>query len=74
MSEVALYHASPFEHQSKVIFGRFCQLLAIDAHKMAPSTGQWLQVRVWDTPTKGLLWEQAYPDVSMEVCFETFLT
>jgi hypothetical protein len=23
---------------------------------MAPSTGQWLQVRVWDAPTKGLLW------------------
>ena len=24
--------------------------------KMAPSTGQCLQVRVWDNPTKGLLW------------------
>ena len=23
---------------------------------MAPSTGQWLQVRVWDAPTNGLLW------------------
>ena len=31
-------------------------VLAINAHKMAPSMGQWLQVRVWDTPTKGLLW------------------
>jgi hypothetical protein len=49
-------HARPFEPQSKVIFRRFRQLLAINAHKMAPSTGQWLQVRVWDTPTKGLLW------------------
>ena len=34
---------------SKSILQRPCQLLAINAHKMAPSTGQWLQVRVWDT-------------------------
>ena len=46
----------PWYPQSKVIFGRFRQLLAMNAHKMAPSTGQWLQVRVWDAPTKGLLW------------------
>ena len=49
-------HARPFEPQSNVLFGRFHQLLAINAQKMAPTTGQWLQVRVWDTPTKGLLW------------------
>ena len=30
--------------------------MAINAHKMAPSTGQWLPIRVWDTTTKGLLW------------------
>ena len=46
----------PSNPQSKVIFGRFRQLLAINAHKMAPSTCQWLQVRVWDTLTKCLLW------------------
>ena len=23
---------------------------------MDPSTGQWLQVQVWDTPTTGILW------------------
>ena len=44
---------------SKVIFGRFRQLLAINAPQMAPSTGQWLQVRVKDTTTKGLLWSSA---------------
>ncbi len=49
----------PSNPQSKVIFGRFRQLFEMNAHKMAPSTGQWLQVRVWDTPTKGLLWFQA---------------
>jgi hypothetical protein len=32
----------PSNPQSKVIVGRFRQLLAINAHKMAPSTGQWL--------------------------------
>ena len=49
----------PWYPQSKVIFGRFPQLLAINAYKMAPSTGQWLQERVWDAPTKGLLWVPA---------------
>jgi hypothetical protein len=53
-------HARLIEPQSKVIFGRFCQVLAIDAHKVAPSTGQWLQVRVWDTPTKCLLWQACF--------------
>ena len=48
-------HARPFEPQSKVIFGRFRQLLAINVHKMAPRTNQWLQERTWDTPTQGLL-------------------
>ena len=47
----------PSNTQSKVILGRFCQLLAINAHKMAPSAGQLLQIRVWDTTTKGLLWK-----------------
>jgi hypothetical protein len=42
--------------KSKVIFGRFRQLLAINAHEMAPRTTQWLQERHCDTPTKGLLW------------------
>jgi len=46
----------PSNPQSKVILGRFCKLWAINAHKVAASTGQWLQVRVWDTTTKGLLW------------------
>ena len=46
----------PSNPQSKVIPGRCCQLLAINAHKMAPSMGQWLQVPVWDTTTKSLLW------------------
>ena len=46
----------PWYPQSKVIFGRYRQLLAINAHKMAPSTGRWLQERVWDAPTKGLQW------------------
>jgi len=45
--------------QSKVIFGRFRQLLAINAHKMALKTRKRLQERAWDTPTQGLLWEPA---------------
>ena len=36
---------------SKSIFQRRCQYLAINAHEMAPRTGQRLQERVWDTPT-----------------------
>ena len=40
--------ARPFEPQSKVIFGRFRQLLAINAHKMAPRTSKRLQERAWD--------------------------
>ena len=47
---------SPFGPSIKSHFWKICQLLAINAHKMAPSTGQWLQVQVWDAPTKGLLW------------------
>jgi hypothetical protein len=46
----------PSHPQSKVIFGRFCQLLAINTHKMAPRPPQGLQDRPWDTATKGLLW------------------
>ena len=41
---------------SKSILKRPCQFLAINAHKMAPRTNQWLQERTWDTPTYGLLW------------------
>ena len=41
---------------SKSIFQRPCQFLAIDAHKMAPRTNQWLQERTWNAPTKGLAW------------------
>ena len=36
---------------SKSIFQRRCQYLPINAHEMAPRTGQRLQERVWDTPT-----------------------
>ena len=41
---------------SKSFFKRCCQLLAINAHKMAPRTSQGLQERAWDAPTKGLEW------------------
>ena len=40
----------------KSIFKRPGQLWAINAHKMAPRTTQWLQERPWNAPTKGLLW------------------
>jgi hypothetical protein len=36
---------------SKSIFQRRCQYLAINAHKMAPRTGRWLQERGRDAPT-----------------------
>jgi len=52
-------HARPFEPQSEVIFGRFRQLLAINALKMAPITSKRLQGRAWNDPTKGLLWNTA---------------
>ena len=42
--------------QLKIIFGRSCQLFAINAHKMVPRTSKRLQERAWDTSTKGLLW------------------
>ena len=48
-------HARPFEPQSEVIFGRFRQLLAINAHQMAPRTSKRLQEPAWNDPTKGLL-------------------
>ena len=41
---------------SKTFFKKCCQLLAINAHKMAPRTSQGLQERAWNTPTKGLEW------------------
>ena len=43
---------------SKSILQRPCQFLAINAHKIAPKTTQWLQERPWDAPTKGLLWTE----------------
>ena len=45
-------HARPFEPQSKVNFGRFRRLLAINAHKMAPRTSKRLQERAWDNPRR----------------------
>ena len=50
-------HPRPFVGVSqKSIFKRPCQVLAINAHKMAPRTSKRLQERAWDAPTKGLLW------------------
>jgi hypothetical protein len=40
----------------KSILKRPCHFLAINAHKMAPKTTQWLQERHCDAPTKGLAW------------------
>ena len=45
---------------TKSIFKRPFQFWAINAHKMAPRTTQWLQERHCDAPTKGLAW---YGDV-----------
>ena len=50
---------TPFEPSIKSHFWRICQLLAINAHKMAPRPHQRLQDRTWDAPTKGLLWQVA---------------
>jgi hypothetical protein len=51
-------HSRKALRTSKVIFGRVRQLLAINAHKMAPRTGKRLQERARDNPTKGLLWSR----------------
>ena len=40
----------------KSIFKRPCQVLAMNALKMAARTTQWLQERPWNAPTKDLLW------------------
>ena len=53
--------------QSKVIFGRFCQLLAMNANKMATRTSNRLQERVWDSPTKGLLWSVRHTKI-LKLC------
>ena len=45
----------------KSIYKRTCQLLAINAHKMAARTTRWLQERQGDAPTKGLGWTGAMP-------------
>ena len=45
-------HAGLFVGVSqKSILNRVCQLLAINANKMAPRTSQGLQEPAWDTPT-----------------------
>ena len=45
-------HPRPFVGVSqKSIFKRPCQVLAINAHKMAPRTSKRLQERAWDAPT-----------------------
>ena len=36
---------------SKSFFQRPCHFLAMNAHKMAPRTNQWLQERTWNAPT-----------------------
>jgi hypothetical protein len=40
---------------SEVNFKKPCQVLAINAHKLAPRPPQGLQDRPWNAPTKGLL-------------------
>ena len=40
----------------KSISKRPCQVLPINAHKMAPRAIEWFQERLWDAPTKGLAW------------------
>ena len=50
---------------SKSSFQRRCQYLAINAHEMAPRTGQRLQERVWDTPTQGLLYRSCAVEMSL---------
>jgi hypothetical protein len=50
-------HARPFVGVfQKSIYKRTRQLLAINAHRMAPRTTRWLQERQGDAPTKGLAW------------------
>ena len=64
----------PSNPQSKVIFGRFHQLLAINAHEMAPKPSPnpktVLEVP-WDTPTKGLLWPRNEAGRTVHVSFVT---
>ena len=51
-AEVTTAHPGPFVGVSqKSIFKGPCQLLAINAHEMAPRTRRWLQERGRDTPT-----------------------
>ena len=68
-SPTPVVHARPFVGVShKSIFKRPCQLLAIDAHKMASRTTQWLQERPWNAPTKGLLWNLTLRGCAGSVC------
>ena len=47
-----VFHAGLFVGVSqKSILNRACQVLAINAHEMAPRTRRWLQERGRDTPT-----------------------
>ena len=56
------YRPRPFVGVSqKSIFKRPCQVLAINANKMAPRPPQGLQDRPWNAPMKGLLWAQPLP-------------
>ena len=54
---------------SKSMVEIFCQRLAINAHKMAPRTRQWLQERGSDTPTKGLPWFRGFIKKEEERCW-----
>ena len=47
-------HPRLFEPQSKFTFHRFCQLLAINAHKMAPRTTPFPPKDPWDSPQRVL--------------------
>jgi len=51
----------------KSIIKRMCQLLAIDAHTIAPRTTQRLQERAWNAPAKGLLWSARLPTLHIKV-------
>ena len=58
----------PSNPQSKIIFGRFRQLLAINASKMAPRPPPGLQDRSWDAPTKCLLWVVLGFELCLNLC------
>jgi hypothetical protein len=53
----------------RVNFQQTLSILAINAHKMAQRTTQWLQERHWNAPTKGLAWTPV--DTGLVCCFES---